>query len=56
MVQPRDAPGGEALELPPALVEDILRKIDEAGPALVGAIEQVQAARGPVRNEFLGGR
>ena len=49
MVQPYDTPGGTALKLPPALVEDILRKNDEAGPALVGAIERVQAARRPVR-------
>lgn len=40
-MQPHDAAGEAALELPPALVEDILRKNDEAGPALVGAIERV---------------
>lgn len=49
MVEPYEPGGGAPLELPAGLVEDILRKNDEAGPALVGAIEQVQAARGPAR-------
>ena len=55
MVEPYEPGGGAPLELPAGLVEDILRKNDEAGPALVGAIEQVQAAKGPVR-EWLSGQ
>ena len=35
-----------------ALVEDILRKSDEAGPALVGAIAQAQAAKRLIRLTF----